>query len=184
MESKFLGLRAMALFTLLTGLAYPLVVLGIGQVCFREEANGSRIEVDGKLVGSRWIGQAFREDRYFQGRPSATAPGEYNAAASSGSNYGPLNPDYRKAVAERQARWGAGAPVDLLTSSASGLDPHISPAAAEYQAERVAKARGLTLEQVRTLIGKHTEGRQWGFFGEARVHVLELNLELDRGGRK
>jgi potassium-transporting ATPase KdpC subunit len=180
MESTILGLRALAFFTLLTGFAYPLLVLGIGQSLFSRQANGSRIEVDGKLVGSELIGQAMAGDGYFTPRPSATGPAEYNAAASSGSNYGPLNPDYLKAVTERKAKLGAGAPVDLLTASGSGLDPHISPEAAAWQAARVAKARGVTLEQVQALVAKHSEGRQFGLLGEARVNVLPLNLDLDR----
>jgi potassium-transporting ATPase KdpC subunit len=189
MESTILGLRALAFFTLLTGFAYPLLVLGIGQSLFSRQANGSRIEVDGKLVGSELIGQAMEGEGYFAARPSATVagatgPNEYNAAASSGSNHGPLNPDYLKAVKERQAKWGAGTPVDLLTASGSGLDPHISPEAASWQAGRVAKARGVPLEQVQASIAKHSEGRQFGLLGEPRVKVLELNLDLDRMQRK
>lgn len=180
MESTIMGLRALAFFTLLTGLAYPLIVLGIGQAIFPHQANGSRIESQGKLTGSELIGQALGGDGYFASRPSATGPNEYNAAASSGSNYGPLNHDYLKAVRERQARLGKDAPIDLLTSSASGLDPHISPASAELQAARVAKARGVLLGEVRALIAKHSEGRQWGLLGEPRVNVLLLNLDLDR----
>ncbi len=180
MESTILGLRALAFFTLLTGFAYPLLVLGIGQSLFSRQANGSRIEAQGKLVGSDLIGQAMAGDGYFALRPSATGPEAYNAAASSGSNQGPLNPDYLQAVKERRAKLGAGAPVDLLTTSGSGLDPHISPEAAAFQAARVAKARGVTLETVQALIAKHSEGRQFGLMGEPRVNVLPLNLDLDR----
>jgi K+-transporting ATPase ATPase C chain len=180
MENTILGLRAIAFFTLLTGLAYPLLVLGIGQAFFPHQANGSRIVEQGQLVGSSLIGHPIQGDRYFAARPSATSPDAYNAGASSGSNLGPLNPDLRKAIRDRQSQLGPNAPIDLLTSSASGLDPHISPAAAEFQAARVAKARGVPLEQVNSFVAKHTEGRQWGLFGEPRVNVLRLNLDLDR----
>ncbi len=137
-----------------------------------------------RLIGSELIGQPITGAGYFTLRPSATSPTEYNAAASSGSNFGPLSPDLRKAIRERRAALGPSAPIDLLTTSASGLDPHISPAAADFQAPRVAQARGVPLEQVRSLIAKHSEGRQWGLFGEARVNVLLLNLDLDRTFRK
>jgi len=147
---------------------------------------GSLIERDGKLIGSRLIGQNFTDPKYFWGRPSATAPVPYNAAASGGSNLGLLNPALQDAVvgrvkALREADPGntAPVPVDLVTASASGLDPHISPAAATYQAARVARVRGLTLDAVQTLLAQHTEDRQWGMFGEPRVKVLELNLALD-----
>lgn len=183
METTILGLRALAFFTLLTGLAYPFLVLGVGQVLFPSQSNGSQIVEANRLIGSSLIGQPLKGDQYFIARPSATGPNEYNAAASSGSNYGPLNPDLRKAINERTKQLGANAPVDLFTTSASGLDPHISPAAAEFQAPRVAQARGVPLEQVRSLIAKHSEGRQWGLFGEPRVNVLLLNLDLDRSLR-
>lgn len=181
---------AVTLFVLLsviTGLIYPLLVTGIGQALFPKQAAGSLIERDGKLIGSRLIGQNFTDSQYFWGRPSATAPQPYNAAASGGSNFGPLNPALKDAVDARvQALRAADPgntqpiPVDLVTASASGLDPHISPAAAEYQIARVAQARGLAPEIVRKLVAAWTEDRQWGIFGEPRVNVLELNLALDR----
>ncbi|MDS4022524.1 MAG: potassium-transporting ATPase subunit KdpC [Candidatus Competibacter sp.] len=174
------------LLSIVTGLIYPLLVTGIGQALFPIQAAGSLIERDGKLVGSRLIGQNFTDPKYFWGRPSATSPYPNNAAASSGSNLGPLNPALKDAVesrvkALREADPGNTqlAPVDLVTASASGLDPHISPAAAEYQVARVARARGLAPETVRNLVAKQTEDRQWGIFGEPRVNVVELNLALD-----
>lgn len=175
------------LLSILTGLIYPLLVTGIGQALFPKQAAGSLIERDGKPVGSRLIGQHFTDPKYFWGRPSATAPQPYNAAASGGSNLGPLNPALKEAVesrikALRAADPGnaAPAPVDLVTTSASGLDPHISPAAAEYQVGRIARTRGLAPEIVRNLVNQQTEDRQWGVFGEPRVNVLELNLALDK----
>lgn len=186
---KTLVRPAVTLFILLsaiTGLLYPLLVTGIGQTLFPAQTAGNLIERDGKLIGSSLIGQNFTDPKYFWGRPSATAPDPYNAAASGGSNLGPLNPALKEAVesrikALRAADPGNARPVpaDLVTASASGLDPHISPAAAEYQTARVARARGLTLDVVRTLTAQHTENRQWGVFGEPRVNVLELNLALD-----
>lgn len=180
---------ALTLFVLLsaiTGLIYPLLVTGISQAVFPAQAAGSLIERDGKLVGSRLIGQHFTDPKYFWGRPSATGPYPNNAAASSGSNLGPLNPALKAAVesrvkALREADPGntAPVPVDLVTASASGLDPHISPAAADYQAGRVARVRRLAPEAVRALVAQHTEDRQWSLFGEPRVNVLELNLALD-----
>ena len=181
---------AVTLFILLsaiTGLIYPLLVTGIGQAVFPAQAAGSLIERDGKPVGSRLIGQNFTHPKYFWGRPSATGPYPYNAAASSGSNLGPLNPALKQAVEDRvkalrEADPGntTPVPVDLVTTSASGLDPHISPAAADYQVTRVARTRGLAPETVRTLVAQQTENRQWGIFGEPRVNVLELNLALDQ----
>ena len=184
------ALVSLVLLILVTGVAYPLVVTGVAQVVFHRQANGSLIEQDGKIVGSELIGQAFDDPGYFWGRLSATGPFPYNAAASSGSNLGPSNEALTSAV---QARIDALAaadqaigidntaaiPVDLVTASGSGLDPHISAAAAEYQAVRVARARGLEVEQVRSLVAEHTEGRQLGFLGEPRVNVLKLNLALD-----
>jgi K+-transporting ATPase ATPase C chain len=175
-----------AVLTVLTGVAYPLVVTAIGQVAFPEQAAGSLILRDGKPVGSLLIGQNFSDPKYVWGRPSATGPYPNNASASSGSNQGPLNPALTDAVkgridALRAADPGntAPVPVDLVTASASGLDPHISVAAAQYQAARVAGARKLPQAQVQQLIQKHTEGRLLGFLGEPRVNVLQLNLALD-----
>jgi K+-transporting ATPase ATPase C chain len=172
--------------TILTGLLYPLAVTGLAQVIFPSKANGSLIEQDGSVTGSELIGQTFTEPKYFWGRPSATGPYSYNAAASSGSNLGPTNPALEEAVEARiQALQAADPgntqpiPVDLVTASASGLDPHISVAAALYQAPRVARERGLGEEEVLRLIEEFTEGRQLGFLGEPRVNVLRLNLALD-----
>ena len=182
--------------TLITGLVYPLTMTGIAQVLFPREANGSLIEKDGKVVGSVLIGQAFADDKYFHGRPSATnAPdpkdatktidAPYNAANSMGSNLGPTN----KALIERvkgdvdklkQEKPSAPVPIDLVTTTASGLDPHISPEAAFFQVSRVAKARNIPEDRLRQLVGQHVEGRALGFLGEPRVNVLALNLALDR----
>lgn len=180
------ALSLFALLTVVTGIAYTLVVTGIAKLTFPEAANGSLIVKDGKAVGSRLIGQNFTDPRYFWGRPSATSPQSYNASASSGSNQGPLNPALVDAVKGRIEALKAAdpgntkpIPADLVNASASGLDPHISPTAAEYQIERVAKARQLDPVVVKTMVDKNTEGRQWGIFGEPRVNVLELNMALD-----
>ena len=172
--------------TALTGIAYPLLVTGIAQGLFPDAASGSLIEQNGNLAGSAMIGQPFSDPKYFWGRPSATGPTPYNAAASSGSNQGPLNPALEDAVKTRIAALKAAdpsqaepIPVDLVTASASGLDPHISPAAAEWQAPRIARLRGLPLDAVNGLVAQHTQGRQFGVLGEARVNVLQLNLALD-----
>jgi K+-transporting ATPase ATPase C chain len=172
--------------TLLCGVAYPLLVTGVGQAAFPQQAAGSLVLRDGKPIGSALIGQHFSAPRYFWGRPSATAPQPYNGAASGGSNLGPLNPALVDAVkariqALRDADPGntAPVPVDLVTASASGLDPHTSPAAAAYQTQRVATARGVPLAQVQALVAQHTEQPLLGFLGEPRVNVLQLNLALD-----
>jgi K+-transporting ATPase ATPase C chain len=178
------SLRMLAVMTVVTGVAYPLVVTGIAQVAFRDKANGSLIVQDGKVVGSELIGQPFSDPKYFWSRGSGTSPMPYNGASSSGSNLGPTNPALRDAVAGRISKFDKKpVPVDLATSSASGLDPHISPAGAEFQIARVAKARGLPEQQVRQIVEKHTEGRQLGILGEPRVNVLELNLALDEAGK-
>lgn len=176
----------LALFTVVTGILYPVAVTALAQVVFRDQANGSLIRQGDRVVGSALIGQPFDDPRYFWGRPSATAPVAYNAAASAGSNLGPTNPALVAAVQARVAALHATdpantqpVPVDLVTASASGLDPHISVAAALYQVSRVAGARGMTDEAVRTLVEQATEGRQLGFLGEPRVNVLKLNLALD-----
>jgi K+-transporting ATPase ATPase C chain len=174
------------IFTVLTGLVYPLVVTGIALLVFPAQANGSLIVRNGQTVGSALIGQQFTDPRYFWGRLSATAPVPYNAAASSGSNLGPANPALLDEVKARIALLKVAdpantqpIPVDLVTSSGSGLDPDISVAAALYQIPRVARLRGLSETAVRTLVNQFTQGRQLGFLGEPRVNVLELNLALD-----
>lgn len=172
--------------TVATGLAYPAVMTVLGQAVFPSQANGSLIEKDGKVVGSALIGQSFDVPKYFWGRLSATSPMPYNAAGSGGSNLGPLNPSLADQVKGRIAALrDAGTdlskpvPVDLVTASASGLDPEITPAAAAYQVERVAKARNLTADAVALLVAANTTGRQFGVLGEPRVNVLKLNLALD-----
>ncbi len=187
------ALVALGVFTLLTGLVYPLVVTGIAQLIFPWQANGSVIVQQGQPVGSALIGQPFDDPKYFWGRLSATSPVPYTAfnadkqTGSSGSNYGPLNPALReavqariKALQEADSTNTTPVPVDLVTASASGLDPHISPAAAAYQVGRVAQARGLSASAVQQLVDQHTEGRTFGLLGEPRVNVLALNLALDQ----
>jgi len=174
------------LFTLITGLAYPLLVTGLAQLIFVHRADGSFISSGGKVVGSELIGQPFSGSKYFWGRLSATSLFAYNAGASTGSNYGPLNPALLDAARKRVQNLKTAdptnsrpIPVDLVTASGSGLDPHISVAAALYQVERVARSRRMSPEQVRSLVEQYSEGRQLGFLGEPRVNVLKLNLALD-----
>lgn len=180
------ALTMLLLMTVLTGVVYPLTVTGLAQLFFQEQANGSVIMREGKVIGSNLIGQYFDKPEYFWTRPSATTPFPYNAAASGGSNLGPTNPVLIEAVKARVIALRAAdpgndvaIPVDLVTSSGSGLDPHISPAAALYQVKRVARARGLDEAVVRTLLSEHTEERQFKLLGEQRVNVLQLNLALD-----
>src|ERR1700693_4924620 len=180
------ALRMLVVMSALTGVIYPLVVTGVAKVAFPRAANGSLIEGDGKTLGSDLIGQPFDDPKYFWSRPSATSPQPYNGMASSGSNQGPRNPaladavkDRIKALRDADPDNAAAVPVDLITASGSGLDPHISVAAAEYQLARIAKARGLAAEQVRRLLAESTEGRTFGVLGEPRVNVLKLNIALD-----
>src|SRR6267142_1627845 len=169
LQTTIQSIRALILFTVVCGVAYPLIVTGIAKVAFNKAANGWPMR---------------REPKYFWSRPSGTSPQPYNAAASSGTNQGPTNPALKDAVAERIKALGGQTPVpvDLVTASGSGLDPHISPAAAEYQIERVAKARSMPEEQLRALVAQHTQGRQLGVLGEPRVTVLELNRALAAAG--
>ncbi|HKT26895.1 potassium-transporting ATPase subunit KdpC [Dyella sp.] len=174
------------LMTLITGIAYPLVVTGVAQVLFPHQANGSLVEKNGKPIGSELIGQSFDDPRYFWGRPSATAPQPYNGTASNGSNLGPSNPSLRDQVQQRidalrkaDPDNTAPVPADLVMASGSGLDPQISPAAAQYQMARVARVRHLSVAQVQDLVARFTQARQLGFLGEPRVNVLALNLALD-----
>jgi K+-transporting ATPase ATPase C chain len=178
---------SLIVFTILTGVAYPLIVTVIAQVALPAQADGSWVRSGDVIVGSRLIGQSYGAPRYFWGRPSATTPFPYNAALSSGSNLGPTNPALTDSVRARIAVLQPGTgpvPADLVTASASGLDPEISPAAAEYQVARVAQARQLDVERVRALVRQHTEGRTLGVLGEPRVNVLELNLALDEESAK
>ena len=184
------AVRMLIALTALTGVAYPLLTWGIAQVAFRDAANGSLVVHEGKVVASRLIGQPFSDPSHFWSRPSATSPQPYNGAASSGSNLGARNPALADAVAERVKALrdadpgnAAPVPVDLVTASASGLDPHISVAAAEYQVARVARARGMSSEAVRRLVADSTEGRMLGVLGEPRVNVVALNLALDRSAK-
>jgi len=170
--------------TLLLGVFYPLVVTGLAQLIFPKQANGQLILKDGKVVGSRIIGQGFSGASYFHSRPSAAGNG-YDAANTNGSQLGPTNRKLIERVkgdvsSAQLDNPGAAVPIDLVTASASGIDPHITPAAAEFQISRVARERGTTVDRVRALVARHTEGRQFGFLGEQRVNVLELNLELDQ----
>jgi len=181
------ALASFLAMTILTGIAYPLVVTGVAQIVFSAQANGSLIVQNGKAVGSTLIGQPFDDPKYFWSRLSATSPQSYNAASSSGSNYGPLNDALVTAVSGRIDALKAAdpkntqpIPVDLVTASGSGLDPHISPAAARYQIGRVAQTRGLSEATVAALVERYSHGRQWGVLGEPVVDVLELNLALDR----
>ena len=186
MRSEFRpALLSLVLLTILTGAIYPAVVTGLAQLAFRHQAEGSLIRESGKPLGSELIGQPFDDSKYFWSRPSATSPA-YNGAASGASNLGPMNPALTNSIKDRVAALRATdpsatgpVPIDLVTTSASGLDPHITPAAAAYQVNRVAQARSLSADRIRDLVAQHTEGRQLGFLGEARVNVLRLNLALD-----
>ncbi len=186
MKQLMIAIKATLLLTVLTGLLYPLAVTGLAQILFPHQANGSLKVVNGKTVGSELIGQSFTKPEYFHGRPSAAGNG-YDGLNSGGSNYGPTNQkladrvsdDVKKFRAENPSYTGA-VPADLVTASGSGLDPHISPASAEVQVARVATARGVSADTIRQLVAAHTEGRQYGLFGEPRVNVLELNLALDQ----
>jgi K+-transporting ATPase ATPase C chain len=189
MYSRYLrpGISLILAMTVLTGIIYPLVITGISKVAFRSQAEGSLIHRGDTLIGSRLIGQSFSDPRYFWGRPSATSPQPYNGTASGGSNLGPLNPALidkvnanAKALRDADPTNKQLIPVELVTASASGLDPEISPAAAQYQAGRVARLRHLPLATVQALIAEHQRSPDFGFLGEARVNVVELNLALDQ----
>jgi K+-transporting ATPase ATPase C chain len=175
--------------TVLLGIIYPFVMTGLSELLFKEKARGSLIEREGKVIGSRLIGQPFKGAAYFHSRPSAAGSG-YDATASGGTNLGPTSKQFfEEQVGGRSKRFrtenpNVEIPIDLITSSASGLDPHISPAAAKFQVPRVARERRMSEDEVRRLVKKHTEGRQFGFLGEPRVNVLELNLALDEAGKK
>ena len=180
------AISLLVLMTVLLGIVYPLIITGVAKLAFPRQADGSLIYKDDKLIGSRLIGQSFSDPKYFWGRPSATSPQPYNGLASSGSNLGPLNPALldgvkanAKALHDADPTNQRPIPIDLVSASASGLDPEISPAAAHYQAVRVARARNLPLEQVEALIRAHEQGRLFGFMGEPRINVLEVNLALD-----
>ena len=186
MREFIVAIRVFIVLTILTGVLYPLAVTGIAQAAFKDKANGSLITQDGKWVGSHFIGQAFDDLKYFWSRPSATSPVSYNAASSSGSNLSATNSALMEAIevrvkALRDADPGQkeAVPTELVTASGSGLDPHISPAAADYQALRVARIRGKSVEEIKQLILKHTTGPDLGVLGESVVNVLELNLDLD-----
>jgi potassium-transporting ATPase KdpC subunit len=182
-KNLLIAIRFTIVTTIVFGLGYPLVVTGLSQWFFPKQANGSLIEKNGQVIGSRLIGQAFSSDKYFHPRPSNAGNG-YDPTASGGSNLAPTNQALVTRVEQDVAKWqqenpGTPIPADLVTSSGSGLDPDISPASAEFQVTRVAKARGMTVEQVRQIVAKHTQPRQFGILGEPRVNVLELNLDLD-----
>ena len=184
------ALSLFVLLTVVTGVVYPLIVTGIAKVAFPDAASGSLIVKGGKPIGSQLIGQNFSDPKYFWGRPSATSPMAYNGSASGGSNQGPLNPALSEAVKGRIEALKAAdpgntrtVPADLVSASASGLDPQISPAAADYQVDRVARARHLDPAVVKAMVARYTEERQWGIFGEPRINVLELNLALDTTSR-
>jgi K+-transporting ATPase ATPase C chain len=185
------GMAIFGVLALLTGVVYPIAVTLIAQGIFPHQAYGSVLERDSKPVGSELVGQYFDGQRYFWGRPSATGPTPYDAASSAGSNLGPTNPALLDGVRQRveairkaHPDQAGPVPVELVTASASGLDPHISPAAAEYQITRVARARGLSVDAVRQLVAAHTEGRTFGVLGEPRVNVLRINLTLDEEARR
>lgn len=171
------SLRTLAVLTLLTGIVYPLAMTGLTSVCFPQEASGSLVALNGKIAGSDLLAQKFESPRYFWPRPSAA---DYATVSSGASNKGPTSLDLQKAIAERREKFGAEAPVDLLTASGSGLDPHLSPEAARFQIARVAAERKLPNERLSALLDELTEGPQYGLFGEPRVNVLRLNLALDR----
>lgn len=180
------SIKAICVFTLITGVIYPLVLTAIGQFVFPHQANGSLIVQNGQIMGSELIGQTFTDPKYFWGRPSATTP-FYNGAASSGSNWGPLHPNLAKNIQEKieaLRRYDPASsgliPIDLVTASGSGLDPHISPASARYQINRIAHVRETDPKILSDLIDRHLEGRQLGILGEPRINVLQLNLALDR----
>jgi K+-transporting ATPase ATPase C chain len=180
------SLLTLLVFSVLTGLIYPFLVTGIAALCCQQQAQGSLIRRDNRLIGSSLIGQPFDDPKYFWPRPSATTPQPYNGASSAGSNLGPTNPAQLDAVKTQLAALHQAdpdnklaVPVDLVTASASGLDPHISPAAAEFQLMRIARARNIDPQRLRSLVAAHTQARQWGMLGEPRVNVLELNLALD-----
>jgi K+-transporting ATPase ATPase C chain len=183
-QNLVIAIRMTIVTTLLLGVAYPLAVTALAQVLFSDKANGQLLERDGKVIGSRLIGQSFSSPGYFRGRPSAAGTG-YDAANSGGTNLGPTNKKLIDAVragvaAARRENASAAVPIDLVTSSASGLDPHVSPASAAFQVPRVARERGVSAADVQRLVDAHTQGRQLGFLGEPVVNVLELNLALDR----
>jgi potassium-transporting ATPase KdpC subunit len=182
-QNLIVAVRFTLVTTVVFGLVYPLVVTGVSQWVFPKQANGSLILKNGEVVGSQLIGQSFSGDKYLHSRPSAAGNG-YDATASAGSNLGPTNQTLIARVEQDVAKWkqenpGAAIPSDLVTASGSGLDPDISPASAEFQVARVARARGISVNEVRRIVARHTQGRQYGVFGEARVNVLELNLDLD-----